>query len=113
MSEPRHSEPFARHSEPPSCHSGRSEESPQFAQGKLRKESRHLQNQRTTGILPSFRSGPPVAHQDGRRNDFSASCQGGRRRENENRLFFRGNELSHLVQIKDLSILECAKRTGF
>jgi hypothetical protein len=28
-------------------------------------------------------------------------------------MFFRGNELSHLRQIKDLAFFDCSKRTGF
>jgi len=37
----------------------------------------------------------------------------GKKRENGKKMFFRGNELSHLLQIKDLVFLKCTKRTGF
>ena len=43
-----------------------------------------------------------------------ASCRrSGERQRIWREMFFRGNELSHLRQIKELAFFECSKRTGF
>ena len=52
-----HSEPFACHSEPFACHSERSEESPQFAQGKLCEESPQLAQGKLREESPQFAAG--------------------------------------------------------
>jgi hypothetical protein len=62
------------------CHSERSEVRFRDPDGVHRTpeigESRQLQFQRTTEILPSLRSGPPPAPQDDSPLGFSAACLG-------------------------------------
>ena len=45
--------------------------------------------------------------------EAEADPEAGKKRGNEKKMFFRGNELSHLLQPQDLAFLECSKRTGF
>ena len=45
--------------------------------------------------------------------EAEADPEAGKKRGNEKKMFFRGNELNHLLQTKDLAFLECSKRTRF